>query len=60
MRTDEQKQREKALLKTAKSSYKRLKRNQNLFHEMRNKILKDIVSSDPSFNLSLKVTKHGV
>lgn len=61
MRTDEQKQRETALLKTAKSSYKRIKRNNFTFHEMRNKTLKTLVDSIvPVYDLKLTVTKHGI
>jgi hypothetical protein len=58
---EEQKQRERNLLKTASSSYKRLKRNQVMFHEMRNKVLTQLVdSSIPGYNVKLTVTKNGI
>lgn len=60
MRTPEQKQREQAMLRTSKSSYKRLKKNTVLFHEMRNETVREIVRSKPSYDIRLTVTKHGV
>lgn len=62
LRTEEQKQRERALLRTAESSYKRMKRNEPQFHEMRNKLLSELVKlkTTPEYNIRLTITKNGI
>lgn len=62
LRTEEQRLREKALLRTEMSSYKRLKRNQVMFHEMRNKLLSHVVQAkyEPLYNVRLTITKNGI